>query len=143
MRQAPRNKIDVKTIAITIVCTAVLVLVQQFFFNAPSLDKTLMKVASEVNKTCPMMVDKETRLDNTVALPDKIFQYNYTLVNMVKDSINVQDLKNYLEPNVTNNMKTNPDMKFYRDKKITMTYYYKDKNGVFVIKIAVTPDKYQ
>jgi hypothetical protein len=118
------------------------VLIQQLFFKAPSFDKVMMKAASELNKTCPIMVDKETRLDNAVSLPGQIFQYNYTLVNMVKDSMNIPDLQNYLEPIITNNVKTNPDLKVYRDHKITMAYYYKDKNGVFVLKIAVTPDKY-
>jgi len=60
------------------------VLIQQLFFKAPSFDKVMMKAASELNKTCPIMVDKETRLDNAVSLPGQIFQYNYTLVNMGK-----------------------------------------------------------
>ncbi|MCX6239793.1 MAG: hypothetical protein NTY07_19985 [Bacteroidia bacterium] len=137
------NKMNLKSLAGITVGVIVMVLVQHFFFKAPSFDKQMMQAASELNKTCPMMVDKETQLDNSVALPEKTFQYNYTLVNMVKDSIDIQSFKNYIEPIVTNNMKTNPDMKFYRDNKITMSYYYKDKNGVFVIKIAVTPDKYQ
>ncbi|PKP40928.1 MAG: hypothetical protein CVT95_13085, partial [Bacteroidetes bacterium HGW-Bacteroidetes-12] len=49
------------------------VLVQQFFFKAPSFDKTLMKTASELNEACPIMVDQVTRLDNAVSLPGKIF----------------------------------------------------------------------
>jgi hypothetical protein len=142
MEQTPNNKMNLKTLAGITVGVVVMVLVQQFFLKAPSFDKQMMQVASELNKTCPIMVDAETRLDNTVALPDKVFVYNYTLVNQVKDSVNVEQLKNYMEPIVTNNMKTNPSMKFYRDNKITMSYYYKDKNGVFVFKIDVTPDLY-
>lgn len=103
----------------------------------------MMQVAGELNKTCPVMADAETRLDNTVALPGKIFTYNYTLINQLKDSINVEELKKYLTPIITNNMKTNPVMKFYRDNKITMSYYYKDKQGVFLLSIDVTPDQYQ
>ena len=34
-------------------------------------------------------------------------------------------------------------MKFYRDNKITLSYYYKDKQGVFLLNIDVTPDTYQ
>ncbi|MGV8880505.1 MAG: hypothetical protein ACOH2A_15920, partial [Sphingobacteriaceae bacterium] len=132
-----------KTLAGIVVGIVAMVLVQQFFFKSPSFDQQMMQMASELNKTCPVMVDAETRLDNTVALPDKIFTYNYTLVNQVKDSINVEELKNYLTPLVTNNIKTNPDMKFYRDNKITLSYYYKDKQGVFLLNIDVTPDKYQ
>jgi len=143
MEQTENKKMNFKTLAGIVVGIVAMVLVQQFFFKSPSFDKQMMQMASELNKTCPVMVDAETRLDNTVALPDKIFTYNYTLVNQVKDSINVEELKSYLTPLVTNNIKTNPVMKFYRDNKITLSYYYKDKQGVFLLNIDVTPDKYQ
>jgi len=143
MEQTENKKMNFKTLAGIVVGIVAMVLVQQFFFKSPSFDKQMMQMASELNKTCPVMVDAETRLDNTVALPDKIFTYNYTLVNQVKDSINVEELKDYLTPLVTNNIKTNPVMKFYRDNKITLSYYYKDKQGVFLLNIDVTPDKYQ
>jgi len=143
MEQTENKKMNFKTLAGIVVGIVAMVLVQQFFFKSPSFDKQMMQMASELNKTCPVMVDAETRLDNTVALPDKIFTYNYTLVNQVKDSLNVEELKNYLTPLVTNNIKTNPVMKFYRDNKITLSYYYKDKQGVFLLNIDVTPDTYQ
>ncbi|MEP7258717.1 MAG: hypothetical protein ABI687_10015, partial [Flavitalea sp.] len=34
--------------------------IQQIFFKPASFDKSLMGVASELNKTCPIMVDKDT-----------------------------------------------------------------------------------
>jgi hypothetical protein len=127
--------------AITAVLT--FILVQQLFFNPPSIDKVMMHAASELNKTCPFMVDRDTRLDNAVAFPGNIFQYNYTLVNWVKDSIDPQNLQDYLEPILVNSIRTNPGLKLYRDNKTTMSYSYRDKNGVFVFKIDITPQKYQ
>src|SRR3954451_22421489 len=50
--------------------------VQEIFFKPPSFDKVMMTAASELNKTCPIMVDHDTRLDNAVALPDNAIQYN-------------------------------------------------------------------
>jgi hypothetical protein len=114
----------------------------QQLFKAPSFDKAMMEAASELNKTCPIMVDQDTRLDNALALPDNIFQYNYTLVNLEKSEVNVDTVKKYVEPGLINNVKTNPDLKVYRDNKVTMAYNYRDKNGVFVLKINVTPDLY-
>ena len=117
--------------------------VQQIFFKPPSFDKVMMQAASELNKTCPIMVDQYTRLDNALALPDNAFQYNYTLVNITKAEVNLDTVKKYIEPGILSNVKTNPDMKVYRDNKTTMIYYYKDKNGEFVYKFSVTPDMYQ
>ena len=55
-------------------------------FKKPAFDKVMMEAASEINKTCPVMVDNVTRLDNSIALPNNVFQYNYTLVSVIKDS---------------------------------------------------------
>jgi len=117
--------------------------VQQFFFKTPSVDKLLLKTASEVNKSCPMMVDEITRLDNSVALPNNTFQYNYTLINTDKAEVNIDTVKKYIDPNIINNVKTNPDIKFFRDHKTTLIYYYRDKKGEFVHKLTVTPTMYK
>jgi hypothetical protein len=117
--------------------------VQYFFFQPPSFDKAMMSAASELNKTCPIMIDQYTRLDNAMALPNNSFQYNYTLINIDKSEVNLDTVKKYIEPNIINNVKTNPDLKIYRENKTTMIYNYRDKNGVFVVKIAVTPEMYK
>lgn len=117
--------------------------VQHFIFKAPSVDKVMMNAASELNKTCPIMIDQETRLDNALAMPNKAFQYNYTLINLDESEVNVDTLKKYIEPFIVNSIKTNPDMKMFRDNKVTMIYYYCDKDGDFVYKLSITPDMYE
>ncbi len=117
--------------------------IQKLFNNPKSFDKAMMEAASEINKSCPIMIDNDTRLDNTVAMPNNIFQYNYTLVNIEKSEINIEELRRFIEPNVVNNVKTNPEMKGYKENKVTMAYFYKDKNGEFLLKIDVTPEQYK
>ncbi len=137
-----KRKNNITTIAGVVVGLIVFYLVKQFVFTTPSFDESMMKVASTLNESCPIMVDQETRLDNVMALPENVFQYNYTLINYVKDSINVDVFKQNLQPQIFNTVKTNPDMKIYRDNKTTIAYSYKDKNGVFITKISVTSDQY-
>jgi hypothetical protein len=48
-----------------------------------------------------------------------------------------------MEPTILNGVKTSPDLKDYRDHKVTMAYNYVDKNGAFVFKILISPDKYK
>jgi len=143
MEQAEKKKVNVPAVAGAVFGVIVIIGIQQFFFKAPSYDKAMMQAASEINKSCPMMVDKETRLDNAVALPDNVFQYNYTLVNMAKSDLDLVQLEEYMRPNLINTVKTNPDMKVNREHRTTFGYYYKDKNGEFLIKILVTPDLYE
>ena len=116
--------------------------VQQIFFKTPSFDKAMMEAASQLNASCPIMIDKDTRLDNAAAMPDNVFQYYYTLVNVDQSEVNIDTLRKYIEPLIVNGVKTSPDLKAYRDNKVTMGYHYRDKNGVFLMKIDVTPDLY-
>lgn len=117
--------------------------VQHFIFKKPSFDKQMMEVASQINESCPIMVDSETRLDNAITMPENIFQYNYTLVNLEKANVNTEEMKNFLEPTIINSVKTTPQMELQRKNKTTINYHYKDKNGVFLLLISVTPDKYE
>jgi len=117
--------------------------VQHFFFKAPTFDTEMTKAASELNKACPIMLDAYTRFDNAVAMSDNTFQYNYTIINVDKKDVNLDTMKMKVEPGIINNIKTNPDMKVYRDHDVTFIYSYRDKDGVFITKYTVTPDRYK
>lgn len=122
--------------------TVTIVLLNYSNFTQPSFDKMMVKISNDMNKNCPYMVDKETRLDNTAAVGNTI-AYNYTLINMGINDIDLASIKNYMEQTLVNNTKTNPDMKVFRENNATIDYNYKDKDGVFLFKVQVTPDKYK
>ena len=115
--------------------------VQKVFFKP--FDKIMVEAAIKLNKTCPIMVDQDTRLDNTVSLPGNTFQYNYTLINYEKEELNPDTLRKYLEPGIISTVATNPDMKIFRDHLSTIAYNYNDKNGAFIVKLSITPDMYK
>jgi hypothetical protein len=115
---------------------------QSLFSDKISFDEQLIKISEQINQNCPMVIDSETRLDNTIGGPGKMFMYNYTLVNMSKDEIDIPQFKTYIEPRVINNARTNNDMRSFRDNKVEMVYKYFDKNGVFVFDVRVLPDHY-
>jgi hypothetical protein len=142
MEQSKNMKKKVGIIVGIIIVIGILVLVQQLYFKAPSFESEMRKAAIEMNKTYPMMVDQHTRLDNAAVLPNNEFQYSYTLVYMVKDSLNLQAFEDYMKPAILNGVRTNPDLKAYRNNKVTMSYNYKDKNGVFITKISVKAEQY-
>lgn len=142
MEKTKNNKTTVATIVGLAVGITVYFLVKQLVFAPPSFDEAMMEAASTLNESCPVMVDQDTRLDNAVALPENVFQYNYTLVNLIKDSIDVKAFEDYMQPMILNTVKSNPDLKIYRDNKTTMAYHYKDMNGVFITKISITADLY-
>lgn len=118
------------------------VVVQQLFFKK-SYDKALHEAAAEVNKSCPVVLDQETRLDSAVVLPENIFQYNYTLIHKSKDLLNSDTVKKYLEPGIVSAVKTSPALKKFRDNKTTLAYHYSDSTGASLAEIRVTPEMYK
>lgn len=107
--------------------------------------KLMISDAHAFNAQCPIRIDKETTLDNILAMPDQnILRYNYTLIEREKNNFkDAQQLKERMESSLINVVKTNPDMEIYRQHKTTLEYYYKDKNGQFLFSISVTPELYE
>lgn len=127
---------------VTIVAAALIIfVVRQSWFDT-SYEKELTEIANQLNANCPVMIDADTRLDSANVLPDNTLQYNYTMVRVLKDSINIQDFRSNLEDILLNAVKTNPELKPYREHKVTLMYHYKDKTGSLVTKITLSPEQY-
>ena len=93
------------------------------------IDEQLLKLSNEVNTGLPKMIDLEIRYDSTIALPNKTFQFNSTLINYSKDEVNTNATKEQLYQNILNNLKTNPGFKFFKDNKVIIIFLVNDKNG--------------
>jgi hypothetical protein len=124
----------------TLVTAGMFMFVSKCF--SPTFDKALVEMANEFNKTLPLMIDSETRVDNVMPLPDKTILYTYTLISYDKETIDTLVIKSNLEPYMINNIKTSPEMKFLRDNKITFRYFYRDKNGNYLFSMQIKPDQY-
>lgn len=140
--QSGKTKKIVGVIVGSLVAAAVSFSVR-YFIQKGSFDKQLTEAASEVNKSCPMMVDEETRLDNAVSLPDKVFQYNYTLINLAKEDVDTTEAHKLLDKGIIDNVKTNPDLASFRDNKVTLVYNYKDKNQDYMLSLKIVPEMYK
>ncbi len=142
-----QNSSRTKTIITTIVTIAAISIGskigQSLLTPKITFDDQLLKVSETINTNCPMMVDSDTRLDNTMTLPEKILNYNYTLVNYTIEELDSDALNKELTPSIVNNVKTNPDMENFRKNEVTLKYNYKDKDGIFITSIVVEPADYK
>jgi hypothetical protein len=99
----------------------------------------LSKLASDMNKTLPMMIDKDTELVATVGLPD-MFVYNYRLVNHVVQDLDPQKIKELMKPGIINSACTTPETREqFLQKGVSLRYSYADKDRQHVTSIDVTP----
>jgi hypothetical protein len=136
------NNLLKKTVGILAIFGLVYI-VYFLFVRKASFDDNLKEIALELNKTCPKMIDKETRLDNALAIKGNIFQYNYTLLNILKDSMDIELYKASVETSIVNNVITNPDLETFRKNKITLIYNFKDELNNHITRIIVGPKKYK
>lgn len=113
----------------------------KYLFSGNSDEAELKKIAAEVNKSCPMTINSETRLDNTEVIGKAKIQYNYTLLKIAEGDtiINFPILKKTLQEQSQQNFDTNPQMEHFRVKDISMKYYYKDMNGKYLFDFTIDP----
>jgi hypothetical protein len=101
------------------------------------------KLAASINFKCPFMVDVDTRMDSVNILPDSTFQYNYTLVNQVRDKIDIRGLTVYMWSELLETVQFSSTMKLHRDHHLRLVFYYRDRNGDFVTQIVLSPEDYE
>jgi hypothetical protein len=124
-----------------LVFVVLFIIVEKVFFKTHSTDKEVLNFVKGMNRTCPAMVDPETRLDKVIAFADQNLQFNYTLVNQVRDLLPVEQLKRYMEPVILNEIKNSGTLRKFLNKRLTWIYSYNDKNGDFVFKVEYSPEQ--
>ncbi len=138
----PLNKTLIKIIVGALSLILFGLLVYNFVFSGSSHDNRIVEIAEGMNKDCPFMVSNDTRIDNVVAIPGGILQYNYTLVNVMAGQVDITVLKGNIEPFVLSQIKTNLALKEIRDNQVTTEHYFKDRNGVFLFSVQIGPKDY-
>jgi hypothetical protein len=102
-------------------------------------DQKLVEACADLNRKCPMMVDRETRLDSTSIGPARTWHYHYTLVHFKKEQLNLAKLEGVMQPPILKAYRTSPDLVDFRSYGVTLVYEYSDVDGVYLFAITVGP----
>lgn len=113
------------------------------FLFSPSFEKEFSKNIFKMNKNCPMVVDEFVTLDSITQIDAKTVQYNHTLVQFTKAEVNLDTVNKYIFSAVLENIKTNPDLKQFRENNVSFNYLYNDKEGIFIYTYKVNPEMYK
>lgn len=111
----------------------------------------LKEAADHINSTmCPLMVDSETRLDRSDAVPDSkdlIFQYSYTMVNYskreIEQKLNMDTFKDIMDKQLIKLVSETDELELYRKNNVIFKYVYYDKNHIYLFCVTIGPDKYK
>jgi flagellar basal body-associated protein FliL len=128
---------------LAVIVILVALLIGQRFYFAKSFDRALAAYVENVNKKCPSMLDEDTRLDNVFVIPGNALQYNYTMVNMVKDSVDVDAFSTKMDAVMLNFVKNDDDFDALKKKLVTINYTYHDKYANILTNIKITPERYK
>ncbi len=98
----------------------------------------LVQVASETNKSLPMMVDRETQLYN-VGAQENVLVYNYILVNYASWEVDQNEFIRVMNPTVTNSACSRPELQTLWQNGISLDYSYSGNDHKFIERVIVTP----
>ena len=110
------------------------------YFLPTFLSDPFEKIKTEVlqiSKTLPKMVDTETRFD-LVQFVDKKIENHYTLVNISKSEIDVENMLPNVKESLKNSVCGKQNFLDNLSKDIEYSFTYKDKNSELISTIVIT-----
>lgn len=107
--------------------------------KAKSLEIQLSEMVAALNKQKGTQIDEETRLDGAELLPGSTVVYKYSLLSTVRDGISNDVFFDTIRPGLLNTYKNHPQMKSFRENRVTLTYRYFDSEGALIGETSVGP----
>lgn len=101
------------------------------------------RLARSINYKCPFMVDSDTRMDSVYFPDDTTFRYDYTLVKVDQEDVDIKGLTGYIGSRLMERVQTSSTMKVHRDSGLTLVFYYRDRKGDYVTQIIIKPEDYR
>ena len=147
--QDKKNKRKQNILLLLVIGTALALAIYFQFFLSESADEVKAKVTELVakyNNNCPLTIQQGIRLDS-VSLPmksdERAVQYNLTLMNVEKETAEINVIRTEIEKSLLSTAKANPGLQVFRDNDYTLIYSYKDKKKVFLFDVKILPDQYK
>ncbi len=117
-----------------------------FSCTQKSYETEIRDIANDTNRNLPTMVDSETRFESVSPESGKVYQYNFTLINVEKRNFNASSFSEKQKSTILSgieNMKNQSGFKFFVENNVTFSYSYNDKNGENLFKISIPPSDYK
>ncbi|MEE4244848.1 MAG: hypothetical protein V2I33_05530 [Kangiellaceae bacterium] len=99
------------------------------------LSRMLSEAVAGLEKSLPMTLDEETRLDK-VSTVKSFFVYNNTLTSYAASELDADKLDEILKTSVIGKLCSNKDLKGFIDNDVIMVYRYFGKDGKFVTELS-------
>ncbi|WOX49080.1 DUF2569 family protein [Aeromonas sp. XH] len=101
-----------------------------------SIEEKLVRLANEMNKNLPKMLDSETTLDTVYTYSGNL-QYRYSLVNYSASDIDANVLHENMRPSLVEAACSNSTTASFMQEGVSVSYIYFDKSGEYITSINV------
>ncbi|MCD9576174.1 hypothetical protein [Flavobacterium soyae] len=117
----------------------------QFFLSekADEVNTEITELIEKYNKSCPLKIQEGIRLDSVSLHEERVVQYNLTLLNVEKETAEINVIQGEIEKSLLSTAKANPGLQVFRDNDYTLNYSYSDKKKVFLFDVKILPDEYK
>lgn len=117
----------------------------QFFLseNKVEVNTEIVELVGKYNKNCPLTIQEGIRLDSVSLHEEQVVQYNLTLMNVEKETAEIDVIKEEIEKSLLSTAKANPGLQIFRDNDYTLIYSCSDKKKAFLFTVKVLPDQYK
>jgi hypothetical protein len=137
-----KKKLLIRKIIKIILAIVLIGAAQYYFIKEKPVSNELTALVTKYNNACPVMISDDIRMESVNQLPDNTVQYDFTLVRVLKRSIDVAALKKSVEKEIVSASKTNPSLEIFRDNDSTVIYHYMDSNQENLFIVTLTPEMY-
>ena len=141
--QQPTKKKRLIVLVISAIVALSLTLVLFYSFKDPVADKEMTELIAKYNENCPLIIQEGIQLESVSLPKEKVVQYNLTLVNVKKETAEIDVIKKNIEESLISTTKDNPGLKVFRDQNYTLIYNYKDLKNEYLFEVVITPQQYK
>jgi flagellar basal body-associated protein FliL len=136
-----------KSILIVLIISAVIAIsvALTFYFSSEKTSENtqITELVDKYNKNCPLKIQEGIRLDSVTLPSEKVVQYNLTLVNVEKETAELELIGKEIGKSIITIAKANPGLEVFRENDYTLIYKYSDKNKKFMFDVKAEPDQYK
>ncbi len=100
------------------------------------IESVLIENSKKINRSLPIMVDSETRLDTTLAVGMQM-HFKYTMVNLTSDLVDAKSFQKQMEAIVIKSQQADKNAMLMLRAGLVCFYNVFDKNGVLITQMRI------
>jgi c-di-AMP phosphodiesterase-like protein len=142
--QGTKSRITILMIIAIVLVVLLWTLYQYDFFRTqPAPAGNITELVAKYNKNCPLIIQEGMRLDSVALANEKSVTYYLSLLNVQKETAEIDVIKAEIENSLISTAKENPGLQVFRENDYELVYNYSDKKKNYLFDVTIVPEQYK